>query len=212
MQEHALRRGQARRTRGADDRRRPDGLRIRVSSGTPRLVSSETLSARTRLSVHSRGKRESRARGLGPRVTRGRTERVTVRRVGNYPMPPVLDLSLLPAYAAALGFGYLCGSIPLGLLLTLLAGTGDIRAIGNGVATYIRLLLALAWPIAIAFARIWLVVVALSRYSSLAALLASAATRVALWMIGDQPAAVLFTLLSVLLWIMHRGNIARLVR
>jgi len=59
---------------------------------------------------------------------------------------------------------------------------------------------------------LWLAVVALSRYSSLAALLASAATPVALWMIGDQPAAVLFTLLSVLLWIMHRGNIARLVR
>src|SRR6266516_1667905 len=284
MQEHALRRGQARRTRGADDRRRPDGLRIRVSSGTPRLVSSETLSARTRLSVHSRGKRESRARGLGPRVTRGRTGRVTLRRVGNYPMPPVLDPSLLPAYAAGLGFGYLCGSIPFGLLLTRLAGTGDIRAIGSGnigatnvlrtghkglaaatligdalkgtfavllayfhfgrdafahelalftpataflghlfpiwlgfkggqgVATYIGLLLALAWPIAIAFALIWLAVVALSRYSSLAALLASAATPVALWMIGDQPAAVLFTLLSVLLWIMHRGNIARLVR
>ena len=199
-------------------------------------------------------------------------------------MPPVLDPSLLPAYAAALGFGYLCGSIPFGLLLTRFAGTGDIRAIGSGnigatnvlrtghkglaaatligdalkgtfavllvycyfgrddfahalalfaaagaflghlfpiwlgfkggkgVATYIGLLLALAWPIAIAFALIWLAVVALSRYSSLAALLASAATPVALWMIGDQPAAVLFTLLSVLLWIMHRGNIARLVR
>src|SRR5947199_4375555 len=83
---------------------------------------------------------------------------------------------------------------------------------GKGVATYIGLLLALAWPIAIAFALIWLAVVALSRYSSLAALLASAATPAALWMIGDQPAAVLFTLLSVLLWIMHRGNIARLVR
>ena len=199
-------------------------------------------------------------------------------------MPPVLDPSLLPAYAAALGFGYLCGSIPFGLLLTRFAGTGDIRAIGSGnigatnvlrtghkglaaatligdalkgtfavllayfyfgrddfahalalfaaagaflghlfpiwlgfkggkgVATYIGLLLALAWPIAIAFALIWLAVVALSRYSSLAALLASAATPVALWMIGDQPAAVLFTLLSLLLWIMHRGNIARLVR
>ncbi|TMK04932.1 MAG: glycerol-3-phosphate 1-O-acyltransferase PlsY [Alphaproteobacteria bacterium] len=199
-------------------------------------------------------------------------------------MPPVLDPSLLPAYAAALGFGYLCGSIPFGLLLTRFAGTGDIRAIGSGnigatnvlrtghkglaaatligdalkgtfavllvycyfgrddfahalalfaaagaflghlfpiwlgfkggkgVATYIGLLLALAWPITIAFALIWLAVVALSRYSSLAALLASAATPVALWMIGDQPAAVLFTLLSVLLWIMHRGNIARLVR
>src|SRR5262249_23511471 len=47
-------------------------------------------------------------------------------------MPPWLDPSLLPAYAAALGFGYLCGSIPFGLILTRLAGTADIRAIGSG--------------------------------------------------------------------------------
>jgi len=36
-----------------------------------------------------------------------------------------------PYYAAALG-GYLLGSIPFGLLLTRLAGLGDIRAIGSG--------------------------------------------------------------------------------
>ena len=47
-------------------------------------------------------------------------------------MPPWLDPSLLPAYAAALAFGYLCGSIPFGLILTRLAGTADIRAIGSG--------------------------------------------------------------------------------
>src|SRR5262245_27422917 len=47
-------------------------------------------------------------------------------------MPPWLDPSLLPAYAAALGFGYLCGSIPFGLILTRLAGTADIRGIGSG--------------------------------------------------------------------------------
>src|SRR5712691_3913347 len=33
---------------------------------------------------------------------------------------------------AALLFGYLFGSIPFGLLLTKLAGLGDIRAIGSG--------------------------------------------------------------------------------
>src|SRR6266496_1973609 len=47
-------------------------------------------------------------------------------------MPSWPDPSLLPAYAAALAFGYLCGSIPFGLILTRLAGLGDIRAIGSG--------------------------------------------------------------------------------
>ena len=31
-----------------------------------------------------------------------------------------------------LGLGYLCGSIPFGLLLTRLAGTADLRSIGSG--------------------------------------------------------------------------------
>ena len=36
------------------------------------------------------------------------------------------------AIALACGFGYLLGSIPFGLVLTKLAGAGDIRAIGSG--------------------------------------------------------------------------------
>ena len=83
---------------------------------------------------------------------------------------------------------------------------------GKGVATYIGLLLGLAWPAAIAFCAIWLAVAALTRYSSLAALIASAATPAFLWWHGDVPDAQLFLLLSVLLWIMHRANIARLFR
>src|SRR5467141_5437030 len=47
-------------------------------------------------------------------------------------MPPWLYPSLLPAYAAALAFGYLCGSIPFGLVLTRMAGTADLRSIGSG--------------------------------------------------------------------------------
>jgi acyl phosphate:glycerol-3-phosphate acyltransferase len=41
-------------------------------------------------------------------------------------------MSLVPEAAAALVFGYLCGSIPFGLVLTRLAGTPDIRSIGSG--------------------------------------------------------------------------------
>jgi acyl phosphate:glycerol-3-phosphate acyltransferase len=38
----------------------------------------------------------------------------------------------LPYFAAALLFGYLLGSIPWGILLTRLAGAGDLRTIGSG--------------------------------------------------------------------------------
>ena len=50
------------------------------------------------------------------------------------------------------------------------------------MATYIGLLLGLAWPAALVFCLLWLVVAALIRYSSLAGLVASAATPVALWL------------------------------
>src|SRR5215469_14884646 len=35
-------------------------------------------------------------------------------------------------YAAALIFGYLCGSIPFGVLLTRVAGAPDLRSVGSG--------------------------------------------------------------------------------
>src|SRR5712692_10699220 len=83
---------------------------------------------------------------------------------------------------------------------------------GKGVATYTGLLAALAWPAAIAFGLIWLAVAALTRYSSLAALIASAATPVLLWALGKPIEAALFALLTMLTWIMHRANIARLLQ
>ena len=82
---------------------------------------------------------------------------------------------------------------------------------GKGVATYIGLLIGLAWPAALIFIGIWLLVAWLSRYSSLAALIASALTPIGLLGLGEPNVAALFFLLTILLWIMHRANIYRLL-
>ena len=82
---------------------------------------------------------------------------------------------------------------------------------GKGVATYIGLLIGLYWPAAVLFCLIWLAVAAASRYSSLAALMASALTPLSLWLLNLPNTAALFLLLTILLWLMHRANIARLL-
>jgi acyl phosphate:glycerol-3-phosphate acyltransferase len=184
---------------------------------------------------------------------------------------------------AALAGGYLLGSIPFGLVLTRLAGTTDIRAIGSrsigatnvlrtgrkglaaatllldvlkgtvavlladrmfgyeaalvaglgaflghlfpvwlgfkggkGVATYIGILIGVAvlgasWIPLVALLALWLAVAAATRYSSLASLIACAATPAVLWGMGNEREALLFLLLSVLVFIVHRANIARLM-
>lgn len=178
----------------------------------------------------------------------------------------------------ALAAGYLLGSIPSGLILTRIAGLGDVRSIGSGnigatnvlrtgnravaaltlafdllkgtaaallglalspeagllaglgaflghlfpvwlkfrggkgVATYIGVLLGLFWKAALAFCVIWLAVAAATRLSSLAALAASAATPFILAWFGQWQAMALFIVLTALLYIRHRMNIARLVR
>jgi glycerol-3-phosphate acyltransferase PlsY len=83
---------------------------------------------------------------------------------------------------------------------------------GKGVATYIGLLIGLAWPAALIFIAVWLIVAFIARYSSLAALIASALTPAVLWFLHRPAAAALFLFPTVLLWIMHRANIGRLLQ
>jgi acyl phosphate:glycerol-3-phosphate acyltransferase len=174
-------------------------------------------------------------------------------------------------------FGYVCGAIPFGLILTRAAGTADLRAIGSGnigatnvlrtgrkdlaaltllldllkgtvpvlavahlapgypmllaalgafighlfpawlkfrggkgVATFLGCLLGTAWQAALAFGIIWLAVAFFTRYSSAAALAASALTPIVLAVMGESGAAFMFAFMAVLLWAKHRANISRL--
>jgi glycerol-3-phosphate acyltransferase PlsY len=83
---------------------------------------------------------------------------------------------------------------------------------GKGVATYIGVMLGLYWPAALAFCAIWLLVALVTRYSSLAALAAAAATPAILAALGHWPLGALALAFTVLLIVRHRSNIERLVR
>lgn len=82
---------------------------------------------------------------------------------------------------------------------------------GKGVATYIGVLLGLFWPAALALCAIWLAVAFAFRYSSLAALIATAVTPALLLWQHHTALAVLFGVLTLLLWFSHRANISRLM-
>lgn len=112
--------------------------------------------------------------------------------------------AVAPGSAYAAGFGAFTGH--------LFPVTLQFKG-GKGVATYLGVLAAIFWPAALIFMGVWLGVAALSRYSSLAALTASAAVPVLLFlMLEDKLPAMLFALLSLLVYWRHAENIKRLIR
>ncbi len=181
------------------------------------------------------------------------------------------------ALPAAALIGYLLGSIPFGLVLSRIAGLGDIRRIGSGnigatnvlrtgskglaaltllldvgkgavavaiaqawspqaalvaglcvvlghmfplwlgfrggkaVATALGVLIALAWPVALAAAAIWLAIAFISRYSSLAALVACVVSAAVAPFLADRATALLIALIALLIILRHHANIRRLI-
>ena len=179
---------------------------------------------------------------------------------------------------AAAVIGYLLGSIPWGLLLTRLAGLGDVRRIGSGsigatnvlrtgnkalaaltllldlgkglaavliaaelwgplaalvaagavvighmfpvwlgfrggkgVATALGVLLVLAWPVAAVSFAIWLAMLALFHYSSLAALIATLAAVALAAFLTPAATAYLIAGIALLVILRHHENIRRLL-
>jgi acyl phosphate:glycerol-3-phosphate acyltransferase len=175
--------------------------------------------------------------------------------------------------------GYLCGSIPFGLLLAKAAGLGDVRKIGSGnigatnvlrtgnkkiaaltllcdalkgalpaliatrgygveagiaaglgamaghifpvwlgfkggkgVATNLGVLSGLYWPLGLAFAALWLAMAFVFRISSLAALTASLIMPAIAFFAGRSDLALPTAIMGAVIWVMHRANIARLLK
>ncbi|RUW22352.1 glycerol-3-phosphate 1-O-acyltransferase PlsY [Mesorhizobium sp. M4B.F.Ca.ET.013.02.1.1] len=81
---------------------------------------------------------------------------------------------------------------------------------GKGVATYLGVLIGLAWQVALIFAVVWLAVAVLFRYSSLAALTAAVAVPIALYFLSTPAIAGLFAVMSLIVMVKHRANISRL--
>lgn len=183
----------------------------------------------------------------------------------------------MTAILAAVVIGYLLGSIPFGLLLTRLAGLGDIRQIGSGnigatnvlrtgnkglaaltlafdvlkglaaaliggawsedaalagggaviighmfpvwlgfrggkgVATTLGVLIALAWPVAVLAFLLWLAMVGLYRYISLAALVAAVASAALAAILAEPRRAWLIGGVALLVILRHHDNIRRLL-
>jgi len=82
---------------------------------------------------------------------------------------------------------------------------------GKGVATFVGILIGLTFPGLLVFAAVWLVTAFVSRYSSLAALLASLAIPPAMAFLGHWKLAEATIPLVILLWIRHWPNIKRLL-
>lgn len=81
---------------------------------------------------------------------------------------------------------------------------------GKGVATYFGILLAVNWQIGLIACAIWLVVAAVSRYSSLAALVTAGWTPLIIGFITTGEMFFLSAALCLLIYIRHWPNIQRL--
>ncbi len=62
------------------------------------------------------------------------------------------------------------------------------------------------WKVALVFAAVWIAVALLLRYSSLAALVAAVAVPIALLFMGYQDFALVFALMSIIVFIKHRAK------
>jgi acyl phosphate:glycerol-3-phosphate acyltransferase len=81
---------------------------------------------------------------------------------------------------------------------------------GKGVATFLGIMLALAWPVGLCALATWAVVAAIMRYSSLAALMAAGLSPVWAVVTGRGDILLLALLLGILIYIRHAANIRRL--
>ena len=161
----------------------------------------------------------TKAAGLGDvrNIGSGNIGATNVLRTGNKPIAittllcdvlkgtiPVLIAAHYYDFSASLvaGFGAIAGQI----FPVWLGFKG-----GKGVATLIGILFGLYWPIALIFLAVWLAFAFAFKFSSLAALASSMLLPIWALLLGHLELALPLAALAVVVWIMHRGNISRLM-
>jgi glycerol-3-phosphate acyltransferase PlsY len=81
---------------------------------------------------------------------------------------------------------------------------------GKGVATFLGILLALAWPVGLAACATWAVTAGVSRISSLSALAAAALSGFWVFFFNQGPMILLVLVLTVLVYVRHWPNLQRI--
>lgn len=160
----------------------------------------------------------TRAAGLGDirKIGSGNIGATNVLRTGNRKLAAaVLLLDAAKGLAAVLiagAFGPIAAvAAALGAVLGHMFPPWLRFKGGKGVATTLGVLWGLNWALGAITCALWLLLAALFRYSSLAALISVALGAVASWFLLDQGAAVIVSLLVPLVWLRHHENIRRLL-
>ena len=81
---------------------------------------------------------------------------------------------------------------------------------GKGVATYVGILFVLNVYFGLIFIISWLIIFGISKYSSLSSLIASISIPIYLLISGQFNQSIFFTIMFILIFFNHRGNIKRL--
>lgn len=81
---------------------------------------------------------------------------------------------------------------------------------GKGVATFLGILLALAWPVGLMACLFWLIGAAVTRISSMGGLASAAISSVAVVLMGYGTGYILCILLTIIIFWRHRENIIRI--
>ncbi|MBD3786788.1 MAG: glycerol-3-phosphate 1-O-acyltransferase PlsY [Sphingomonadales bacterium] len=82
---------------------------------------------------------------------------------------------------------------------------------GKGVATFLGTLLALDWRVGLIACATWALTAAVMRISSLSALVASVVAAIAAFLLDGPVVGAAAALMTLLIFIRHRPNIARLI-
>ena len=162
----------------------------------------------------------TKAAGMGDvrQIGSGNIGATNVLRTGNKGLAAgTLVLDLLKGFAPAAIAGHLWGEVAMAFAAGA-AVLGHCFPVwlgfkgGKGVATNAGVAFGLAWPLGLAYAFVWLSVLAIFRISSLAGMAAVVAAAAAAPLFGYPQFFPVLGAIALLIIYLHRENIARLAK